>query len=124
MLLIYHQYYGHRSGLHTCVVSAQMEDRICKLSTEAEFWDALLFRANDNAIKIRLWCCMISNLLMMVMFSCVKRSREEITFSGIVSFVRLNVGLCRYHKVNGMSCSGVNKNVEERKAIGDEKNAI
>lgn len=47
---------------------------------------------SDNAIKIQIWCCLIMNLLMVVVYSKVKKNRKDIAFSGIVSFVWLKIG--------------------------------
>ncbi len=45
---------------------------------------------NENAIKIQIWCCLIANLLMEVIFGKVKQKEERRTYSQLVNFVRLH----------------------------------
>ena len=44
---------------------------------------------NENAIKVQIWCCLIANLLLEVIFSKVKEKRKA--FSHLVNFVRLHI---------------------------------
>ncbi|MCX7729530.1 MAG: hypothetical protein N2203_08675 [Bacteroidia bacterium] len=46
---------------------------------------------NENAIKIQIWCCLIANLLMMILHNRIKKRRKGVAFSSIVSFIRLNI---------------------------------
>ena len=46
---------------------------------------------NENAIKVQIWCCLIANLLMEVIFAKVKQKEKRKAFSHLVNFVRLHV---------------------------------
>ena len=46
---------------------------------------------NENAIKIQIWCCLIANLLMEVIFGKVKQKEKRRAFSQLVNFVRLHL---------------------------------
>ena len=46
---------------------------------------------NENAIKIQIWCCLIANLLLEVIFGKVKRKEKRRAFSQLVNFVRLHL---------------------------------
>ncbi len=47
---------------------------------------------NENAIKVQIWCCLIANLLMMVIYERANRGkRYKKAFSSLVNFVRLHV---------------------------------
>ncbi len=43
---------------------------------------------NENAIKIQILSCLIANLLLMVVYSRVRKKRKQIAFSNVVNFVR------------------------------------
>jgi len=46
---------------------------------------------NENAIRIQIWCCLIANLLLEVIFRKVKQKEKRKAFSHLVNFVRLHV---------------------------------
>lgn len=47
---------------------------------------------NENAIKVQIWCCLIANLLMMVIYARANRRKKyKKAFSSLVNFVRLHV---------------------------------
>ncbi|MGC8824437.1 MAG: transposase [Bacteroidales bacterium] len=48
-------------------------------------------RLKENAINIQIWCCLIANLLMEVIFGKVKQKEKRRAFSQLVNFVRLHI---------------------------------
>lgn len=63
---------------------------ICFRQLKQNFQMKYFLGDNENAIRIQIWCTLIVNLLLMVIYNKV-REKRKIAFSNVVSFVRLNI---------------------------------
>jgi hypothetical protein len=66
---------------------------------------------NENAIKIKIWCSLIANLLMEVKFRKVKQKEKRKAFSPLINFVRLHIDLKNYWRC------GIEKLIKDDKII-------